>query len=121
VEPPLTRVHPHLPNPRRRPVLSRNLFHLHRHSLLRGSILVLLSLVLALLLSGFPKDRATPFLLLPAIIAAIGTVDTIRCMQTRWSWYHGGVILCVYMDLMALCIILFFLLYPYMQWLTTDK
>ena len=41
-------------------------------------------------------------------------------MQSRWNWYHGGVILCVYMDLMALIIILFFLLYPYMHWLTSS-
>ncbi len=41
-----------------------------------------------------------------------GTLDTLRCMQTRWSWYHGGVLLCAYMDLMVVCLILFFLLYP---------
>ncbi len=34
-------------------------------------------------------------------------------MQRRWNFYHGGVILCIYMDLMALGMILFFLLYPY--------
>ena len=34
-------------------------------------------------------------------------------MQRRWSFYHAGVILCVYMDLMAMCTILFFLIYPY--------
>lgn len=34
-------------------------------------------------------------------------------MRKRWGFYHGGVVLCIYMDLMALTLILFFLLYPY--------
>jgi hypothetical protein len=87
-------------------------------SLLRGALLVLISLALALLLSGFPNNRANPFILLPALGAAAGTADHLRCMRTRWSWYHGGVVLLIYMDLMALSMILFFLLYPYTQWLT---
>jgi hypothetical protein len=81
----------------------------------------LCSLAAALLLSGFPNDRATPLLLFPAIVAAIGTVDTIRCMQPRWNWYHGGVILCIYMDLMVLSMILFFLLYPYIHLFTPGR
>jgi hypothetical protein len=39
-------------------------------------------------------------------------------MRKRWSFYHGGVLLCLYMDLMALALILVFLLYPYARWLT---
>jgi hypothetical protein len=35
-------------------------------------------------------------------------------MRKRWSFYHGGVLLCLYMDLMAICLILFFLFYPYL-------
>lgn len=89
----------------------------HRHSLLRGSALVLLSLAAALLLSNFPHNRATSLLVLPAIVAVIGTADTIRCMQPRWSFYHGGVLLLIYMDLMSVCMILFLLLYPYMLWI----
>jgi hypothetical protein len=79
--------------------------------------MVLLSLVLALLLSGFPSNRANAFIVLPALGAIAGTTDHLRCMRTRWSWYHGGVVLLIYMDLMALSMILFFLLYPYTQWL----
>lgn len=87
-------------------------------SLLRGGLLVLLSLGVAMRLSDFPNNRATPYLVLPALIAIAGTVDHLRCMKTRWSWYHGGVVLLVYMDLMAISMILFFLLYPYALWLT---
>jgi hypothetical protein len=39
-------------------------------------------------------------------------------MRTRWSFYHGGVLLLIYMDLMALGMILFLFLYPYALWLT---
>jgi hypothetical protein len=89
-------------------------------SLLRGGLLVLLSLGVAVLLSDFPRNRANPFLVLPALAAIAGTIDHIRCMKTRWSWYHGGVILLVYTDLMAISMILFFLLYPYTKWLTAQ-
>ncbi len=96
------------------------IFNPRAHSLLRGSALVLLSLGIALRLSDFPHNRANPFLILPALAAATGTADTLRCMRTRWSFYHGGVLLLVYMDLMAVCMILFFLLYPYAGWITSQ-
>ena len=42
-------------------------------------------------------------------------------MQLRWGYYHAGVILCIYMDLMVLCMILFFLIYPYWHFLSVTK
>ena len=89
----------------------------HHHSLLRSSALVLLSLGAALFLSNFPHIRATSLLLVPSLIAIVGTIDTLRCMQPRWSLYHGGVLLLIYMDLMTVCMILFLLFYPYMLWI----
>ena len=86
---------------------------------LRGSALVVLSLGAAYLLSGFPDNHATLLLILPAIVAVIGSVDTYRCINhPRWDLYHLGVLLMLYMDLLAIFLILFFLLYPYMLWLT---
>ncbi len=82
-------------------------------SVLRGNLLVLLSLAAAFVLSDFPHNRTTLLLAIPAVTSLLGTADTIRCMQPRWSFYHGGVVLCIYMDLMAVSMILFFLLYPY--------
>ena len=82
-------------------------------SLPRGTALVLGRLVLAFLLSGFPEDRASLKLLIPTLLAGLGTCDTIRCLQHRWSLYHGAVVVLIYMDIMALCMILFLLLYPY--------
>ena len=90
-------------------------------SLLRGCLLVLSSLAAALLLAGFPNDHPTPLLVFPVLVALAGTIDTVRCMQRRWSFYHGGVLLLIYMDLMALCMILFLLLYPYARWIVSSQ
>ncbi len=87
-------------------------FDWRERSLLRGALLVLASTLVAFRLSQFPHNHATVWLLVPLMVASLGTGDTLRCMQPVWNWYHGGVLLCVYMDLMALCMILFFLLYP---------
>jgi hypothetical protein len=89
-------------------------------SLARGCLLVLSSLATAIFLSGFPNNHATPLLVVPTLVAVAGTIDTVRCMQRRWSFYHGGVLLLIYMDLMALCMILFLLLYPYAQWIVSS-
>ncbi len=84
-----------------------------RKSLLRPSVIVLLSLLWAFRLSHFPSNYPTLWLVVPTLLAMAGTADTVRCMQPRWSWYHGGVVLLIYMDLMVLTLILFFLIYPY--------
>jgi hypothetical protein len=98
--------------------LRQLIFDPRRRSLIRANALVLLSLGASLYLSDFPNNRPTLLLILPAIFAAAGTADTIRCMQRSWNFYHAGVILCVYMDLMVLGMIFFFLLYPYLNWLS---
>jgi hypothetical protein len=92
-----------------------------KRSLLRGILLVLTSLFTSIFLSGFPQIHATPLLIFPTLAAAAGTADTVRCMQRRWSFYHGGVLLLIYMDLMALCMILFLLLYPYALWISSSR
>jgi len=96
--------------PRRRGVSA--LFDLRHRSLIRANLLMLAGFLTAIYLSDFP--RANPLLALPAVIAFWATFETVRCMQRRWSFYHAGVILCVYMDLMAIATILFFLFYPYL-------
>jgi hypothetical protein len=85
--------------------------------LLRGTVLVLGSLVLAFFWAGYPEAHPEPRLILPTIAAFAGTVDTIRCLRLKWSFYHGGVMLLLYMDIMALAMILFLLIYPYDGWL----
>jgi hypothetical protein len=46
-----------------------------------------------------------------------GTYDTVRCLRLRWSLYHGRVLVLLYMDVMALVMIFFLLLYPYAGWI----
>ena len=88
------------------------LFDLRRRSLARGNILVLLSLLAAVRLADFPHNRPTFLLAGPLLVALLGTAETVRCMRRVWDFHHAGVILCIYMDLMALAIMSFFLLYP---------
>lgn len=97
-----------------RPLSSFAVFNLRRKSLLRGNLLVLGSFAASFRLSGFPHAHATLLLLIPAVLSILGAFDTLRCMQRRWSLYHGGVILLLFMDMMAICLILFFLLFPYL-------
>lgn len=97
----------------RRPLSSYPIFDLHRRSLARANLLVLVSFVAAVKLSGFPQSRATPLLAIPALLSIAGLVETMRCLRRRWNLYHGGVVLCLYMDLMAISMILFFLFSPY--------
>jgi hypothetical protein len=96
-------------------------FNPRHRSLPRGTLLVLGSLIVAFVLAGFPDDRASLKLIIPAIAAALGTWDTIRCLQRRWNLYHGAVVVLIYMDIMALCMILFLLLYPYGRWFLKDS
>lgn len=75
------------------------------------------SLGASFLLSGFPHVHTTwsmPF----AVFAALwGTFDTLRCLRLRWSFYHGGVLLLLYMDVIVLTLVFFLWLYPYADWI----
>ena len=80
---------------------------------MRGTLLVLGSLVLAFIWAGYPEAHVNPKLIIPTVFAFLGSADTMRCLRLKWSFYHGGVILLLYMDIMAIAMILFLLLYPY--------
>ncbi len=97
-----------------------SIFNPRKRSLIRSNLLVLASLAAAIRLSDFPNNHATLLLVFPAFFAMAGTADTVRCVKGRWSFYHGGVLLLIYMDLMALCMILFLFLYPYTRWITSS-
>jgi len=91
-----------------------SILHLRQKSLLRGTILALGSLGVSFRISGFPEAHPCLWLIAPLLITCLATWDTARCMQRRWNFYHGGVLLYVYMDLMALSLILFLLFGPYL-------
>jgi hypothetical protein len=92
-------------------------FNIRARSLLRGTLLVLGSVVLAFVWSGFPNVHGSLLLIVPACAAVWGTWETGRCLQPRWSFYHGGVLLLLYADVLALALIWFLFLYPYAKWL----
>jgi len=97
--------------------MSFAVFNIRARSLTRAGLLVVGSLILALAVSGFPDIHPSLVLLLPTIGAAYGTWETTRCLRRRWSFYHGGVMLMLYADILVLALIVFLLLYPYAQWL----
>jgi hypothetical protein len=88
-----------------------------QRSLFRSTLLVLGSLAAAIFLSGYPEDRPSLKLCIPLLIALAGFVDTFRCLRMRWSLYHGAVVVMLYMEVLALSMILFLFLYPYGNWI----
>lgn len=94
-----------------------SVFNIHTRSLVRGTALVLLSLGAAMLFSGFPQVHTAWPLMFAALAALWGMFETSRCLRLQWSFYHGGVMVLLYMDVMALCMILFLLFYPYAGWI----
>jgi hypothetical protein len=88
-------------------------FHWRAPSLLRGNLLALISLAVSFPLARFPFDRANPAMVLPILGAAVGMAETFRCIRARWSWYHGAVMISLYMDALVLTMILFLALYPF--------
>lgn len=92
-------------------------FNIRAKSLVRATVVVLASLVLAMVWAGFPDIHGSLLLVLPACTATYGTWETTRCLRRRWSFYHGGVMLLLYTDVLVLALIVFLLLYPYAHWL----
>jgi hypothetical protein len=90
---------------------------LRQRSLLRSTTLVLGSLFAALLLAHWPDDPPSFKLLMPVFVAFFGTWDTLRCLRARWSFYHGAVMILLYVDIMVISMILFLFLYPFGNWI----
>ena len=80
-------------------------------------------LLIAIGISHAPNLRPEPWLLLPVIGAVAGLGETVRCMLGRRSWnlYYGGILMCLYTDLLVVTLILFFLLYPYFSGFTAAR
>jgi hypothetical protein len=90
-----------------------SILQLHKKSLVRGTALALGSLWASFRLSGFPEVHICLWLIGLLLVACAATWDTARCLQKRWSFYHGAVLLLLYVDLMILLMISFLLLAPF--------
>jgi hypothetical protein len=97
----------------RRPTI----FQLKRKSLPRGVLLALGSLWVSLWISGFPDVHLSWWLIAPLLVACAATWDTARCLQRRWNFYHGAVLLLIYVDLMVMLMISFLLVAPISGWI----
>lgn len=104
--------------PGREPIGKFAALNLRAKSLTRGNVVVFLSMAIAFAMSDFPRNRPTLWLAFPLALSIYGTVETMRCLRPRWSFYHGAVLLCLYMDLMAMSLVAFMLLYPYANWIS---
>jgi len=93
----------------------QRLLNIRAKSLARGNLAVFAALALALWMSGAPRLHTNPWIILPFLLSIYGTVETVRNIRPRWSFYHAGVLLCMYMDLMAVSLVLFLLAYPYLD------
>jgi hypothetical protein len=76
-------------------------------------VLALGSFAVSFRISGYPEPHQCVWLIAPLLITCLATWDTTRCMQRQWNFYHGGVILLIYVDLMILLMISFLLLAPF--------
>ncbi|HTB96732.1 MAG TPA: hypothetical protein VK716_06970 [Terracidiphilus sp.] len=92
-----------------------SIFRVRQKSLIRALALSLGSFVASLLLAGFPHIEnlhGSRWQSLALCFAIWGMVETMRCLQKKWSLYHAGILLLVYADLMILAMIVFMVVYP---------
>ncbi len=82
-----------------------SIFRLRQKSLARGILLSVGAFAASLRLSGFPdinRIHSSDWQMLTLLAAAWGMVETARCLQRKWSFYHAGVMILLYADLIIL-------------------
>lgn len=92
-----------------------NLLDIRQKSLARAVLLSLGAFAASLRLAGFPyiKDlHGSRWQFLALLVAAWGMAETARCLKRQWSFYHAGVMLLLYADLMILAGIVVLLAVP---------
>lgn len=91
------------------------ILHLRQKSLLRGVGLALCAFAASLLLAGFPyigNLHGSHWQVLTMLGAGWGMGETARCIRRHWCFYHAGVILLLYSELMILVLTAFLTFYP---------
>jgi hypothetical protein len=88
---------------------------MRQKSLLRAILLSLGAFAASLRLAGFPyieNLHGSRWQFLALLVAAWGMAETARCLQREWSFYHAGVLILLYTDLMILAGIVVLLAVP---------
>lgn len=91
------------------------LLHLRQRSLIRGVGLALAAFAASLLLAGFPYIatlHGSRWQLFATLAAAWGMAETLRCVRRHWSFYHVGVLILLYSEMMILLLTVFLTFYP---------
>ena len=92
-----------------------SIFRLRQKSLVRAVLLSLGAFAASLRLAGFPHVEnlhGSYWQILVLMVAVWGMAETARCLQRKWSFYHAGVLLLLYADLMILAAIVLMLIAP---------
>ena len=90
------------------------IFRLKQKSLVRALILSLGSFAVSLRLAGLPRIEdlhGSRWQWVTLVFATWGLVETIRCLQRRWTLYHAGILLLIYTNLMILAMMVFVVVY----------
>jgi hypothetical protein len=69
----------------------------------------------SLRLAGFPNIEdlhGSRWQIVALVAAAWGMAETSRCLRRRWSFYHAGVMLLLYANLMILATIVVLIAVP---------
>ena len=92
-----------------------SIFRLQDKSLIRGVGLCLGALAASLHLAGFPMIeglRESPWQIALIPVVCWGMVDTFRCLGKKWSFYHAGVLILLYSEMMILAAVVTLWIYP---------
>ena len=95
--------------------LRSQIFRLRQKSLVRAIVLSVGAFFASLRMAGFPyieNLHGSRWQILALLVAAWGMAETARCLERRWSFYHAGVLLLLYADLMILAAIVVLLAVP---------
>jgi hypothetical protein len=85
-----------------------SIFRLRQKSLARGILLSVGAFVASLRLAGFPQIDSlhnSGWQMLPLAAAVWGMAETARCLQRQWSFYHAGVLVLLWANLIILAAI----------------
>jgi CO dehydrogenase/acetyl-CoA synthase gamma subunit (corrinoid Fe-S protein) len=69
----------------------------------------------SLRVAGFPNIgnlHRSYWQILALLVAAWGMAETARCLRRKWSFYHAGILILLYADLMILAGIVVLLAVP---------